>query len=82
MYQNWKDTDKIRKFAKPSKFLFSTPLNTCFVSNRDSLTSWGEEASLGLVESPSRDGLSITSLVRRDPKPSAQFMCELCFQTI
>ena len=41
MYQNWNDTDKIRKFVKPSKLLFTTPLNICFVSNRDSLTSWG-----------------------------------------
>ena len=44
----------------------------------DSLISWGEGSSLALVGNPSRDGITIKTLVWRHFKPTPEFMSELC----
>ena len=63
------------KLVKPSKFLFPRPGNIGLVSSRESLTTWGEGASLALVCNPSRD-VSIKTLVWRHPKSNPKFMSD------
>ena len=47
---------------------------TGLMSSGDSLISWGEGSSLALVGNPSRDGVSIKTLVWRHLKPNPQLL--------
>ena len=45
------------------------PTNSRMVSSGDSLTTWGEKASLALVDNSSSDVITINILVYDYPKP-------------